>query len=361
MSHQDKTQERQDDIKRLIVKHNRRLQKLKGQLAEKGSSIDPSIITEIEDIEVKIESLQAELEIIQQPQSDLRILVMDDEENKAEPLRMLLENYGFRVEKETNPHNVWRLVQQKNYDIIFLDIIMPHYDYDGVEVLVDIKTFSPDSKVIAITGLAQRERIAEVMRLGASDFIERSPHIPSELYQDKVRAVMEQPSLFNEVALREVLIQRLWNRVQYGQNDVRGQNLAGIIKLIFESIDGFGNLDIEIAADEEIDIQFENDHVSSFWKDRGGLIQIECKNWSTGKVGLEEYYNFQAKLTQMRLGFFISYNGFSDELRQTISDKGNKDPLIVLIDRSDLEALIKAEDRENLLKGFVRKAIRGRP
>ncbi len=302
-----------------------------------------------------------ELENLQRPQSDLRILVMDDEENQAEPLRMLLENYGFYTEKETNPLNVWQRVRQETYDIIFLDIMMPRFNYDGIGVLVDIKTFSPKSRVIAMTGHAGGQQIAEVMRLGASDFIEKSPHVPSELYLHKVRTVTEQPSLLNEVALREVLIQRLWKRVQHGQNELKGQNLAGLIKLIFESIDGFDRPDIQFGDGEEISIQFENQRSDAFWKDHGGLLQIECLNWSGNGIGLDEYRNFQAKLTHVQLGFLIGYNGFSDELLQTFSDEGNKTSLIVLIDRTELEALIKAEDRENLLRSFVRQAIRGRP
>lgn len=360
MSNQDETYQRRVDIKKLIVKHNRRLQILKlQQEARQDISTDPKIITELEDIETKIGKLQAELKILQRPPSDLRILVMDDEENKAEPLRMLLENYGFQVEKETNPHNVWRLVQQKNYDIIFLDIIMPFYDYDGIEVLVDIKTFSPDTKVIAITGYAQGEQIAEIMRLGASGFIQRSPDTPSERYYDKIIEVLELPSLFNSVALDEVLLQHLWNRVQHGKEQLQKQSLAGLMKLIFDSIDGFDNMDIRVGTNEEIDIQFENQRHDPFWNERGSLLQIACLNWSGNEIGLTEYQNFQAKLTRVRLGFLITYNGFSDELRQAFSDEGNKDPLIVLIDRSDLKALISAEDRENLLRGFVRKAIRG--
>ncbi|MCB0208828.1 MAG: response regulator [Anaerolineae bacterium] len=359
MPDQDDTRQRQDDIKKLIIEHNRRLQLLKEQQARQGISTDPRIIIEIEDIEAKIEELQDKSKISQPPQSNLQILVMDDEEVKADPLRMLLENYGFQAEKETNPHNVWRLVQQKHYDIIFLDIIMPNYDYDGIEVLVDIKTFSPNTKVIAITGYAQGEQIAEIMRLGASGFIQRSPYTPPERYRDKITEVLKLPSLFNSVALDNVLLHHLWNRVQYGKEQLQKQSLAGLIKLIFNSIDGFDDFHVRVGTDEEIDIQFENQRNEGFWKERGSLLQIACLDWSEKDIGLAEYRNFRAKLTRVKLGFLITYNGFSNELWQALSDEGTKDPLVVLVDHSDLKALISAEDREKLLRDFVKKAIRG--
>ena len=52
----------QDDIKKLITNHHRRLQKLREQQALYGISADPRILLEIEDIEAKIERLQTNLE-----------------------------------------------------------------------------------------------------------------------------------------------------------------------------------------------------------------------------------------------------------------------------------------------------------
>ena len=46
---------RKNDIKRLIVNHERRLQKLKEQQAIEGRSADPKILIEIEDIEKTID------------------------------------------------------------------------------------------------------------------------------------------------------------------------------------------------------------------------------------------------------------------------------------------------------------------
>jgi hypothetical protein len=52
---------RQDDIKKLITNHQRRLQKLKELQALQGLSIDPKILIEIEDIETEVKELQTEL------------------------------------------------------------------------------------------------------------------------------------------------------------------------------------------------------------------------------------------------------------------------------------------------------------
>lgn len=57
---------RQNDIKRLILKHNRRLQALREKQALYGLETPVSILTEIEDIETEIKKLQVELEQLEQ-------------------------------------------------------------------------------------------------------------------------------------------------------------------------------------------------------------------------------------------------------------------------------------------------------
>jgi hypothetical protein len=59
-----------DDVKKLIIAHNRRLQLLKEQEALQGSSVEPKILLEIEDIEAKL----AELVKQQFPKAARRIL-----------------------------------------------------------------------------------------------------------------------------------------------------------------------------------------------------------------------------------------------------------------------------------------------
>ena len=56
---------RQDDIKKLIITNQRRLQLLKEKQAIKGVDVEPAVIIEIEDIEAEIEKLQTELTAIE--------------------------------------------------------------------------------------------------------------------------------------------------------------------------------------------------------------------------------------------------------------------------------------------------------
>ncbi len=52
---------RRDDIKKLIINHSRRLQKLKEQQSLLGISVAPNVLIQIEDLEATIKKLQVEL------------------------------------------------------------------------------------------------------------------------------------------------------------------------------------------------------------------------------------------------------------------------------------------------------------
>ena len=61
---------RRDDIKNLIIAHERRLQKLKEQKARFGLETPPHILTEIEDIEAELERLHTALELSKNMSAD---------------------------------------------------------------------------------------------------------------------------------------------------------------------------------------------------------------------------------------------------------------------------------------------------
>ena len=77
---------RQDDIKKLIRNHNRRLQKLKEQQALHGLDAPPKILLEIEDIETELEQLQTELNEIESDAGTLEQRVEQQRQRIADGL-----------------------------------------------------------------------------------------------------------------------------------------------------------------------------------------------------------------------------------------------------------------------------------
>lgn len=111
---------------------------------------------------------------------------------------------------------------------------------------------------------------------------------------------------------------------------------------------------------EEIDIYIRNESKSEFWKKESIFFLGECKNW-TEKCGKNELAVFRSKIENRRdrvkLGFFISWNGFTETY--TYEDlRGSKgDILIIPITGQQIKECIIKGEIETFLKDWYRKAV----
>jgi DNA-binding NtrC family response regulator len=98
------------------------------------------------------------------------VLVVDDEFGPRESLRMIL-NPLYEVHTASDGQEALRLIGEKDYDVVTLDLRMP--GLSGIEVLKEIKKLRPDTEVIIITGYGSLENASEAIRLGTGDFISK--------------------------------------------------------------------------------------------------------------------------------------------------------------------------------------------
>jgi YesN/AraC family two-component response regulator len=78
------------------------------------------------------------------------ILIVDDECGVRTELTYLLEEEGFRVQEAPDGVKAKTYLEERPYNIIITDLLMP--DMDGMELIDYIKTAHPSSKIIAISG-----------------------------------------------------------------------------------------------------------------------------------------------------------------------------------------------------------------
>lgn len=79
-----------------------------------------------------------------------RILVIDDKESIREALVKLLEREGHEIELAENGKIGLDKFQESPFDLVITDIVMP--DKEGIETIKDLRSLSPDVKIIAISG-----------------------------------------------------------------------------------------------------------------------------------------------------------------------------------------------------------------
>ena len=98
-----------------------------------------------------------------------KILVIDDEKRIRDVTYRMLTQEGFEVAVAETGDAGMKMIEEKNFDIILLDLMMP--GISGLDVLPILKTNHPYSVVIVITGYATLEHSIEAMKKGAFDFI----------------------------------------------------------------------------------------------------------------------------------------------------------------------------------------------
>ncbi len=110
--------------------------------------------------------------MVKQP---ISLLLFEDDEGQALLTREALERDGFVVEAcKTGREGLERLLS-KDYQVYLIDMQLP--DIAGVEVLRRINTLKPGSVSIIVTGHGDEVAAVEAMKLGAYDYIVKSPYM----------------------------------------------------------------------------------------------------------------------------------------------------------------------------------------
>ncbi len=101
--------------------------------------------------------------------NDVRILVVDDEENILSSLKTHLELDGYFVDVASSGREALKKIEDMRFHIILTDINMP--EMDGIEMLEEIKKFRGETIVIMITAYTSMMKVSNSRLHGAADYI----------------------------------------------------------------------------------------------------------------------------------------------------------------------------------------------
>jgi DNA-binding NtrC family response regulator len=131
-----------------------------------------------------------------------KALVVDDEKNILNTIGICLESIGIEAILCSKPQDVLQLLQQNRFDVAFVDLKMS--PMDGIEVLSEIKQYSPGTTVIIMTAHGSIDTAVVAIKKGAYDYLQK----PFDFEELKLftRKVFEHHQLVHEMAeLREEL------------------------------------------------------------------------------------------------------------------------------------------------------------
>lgn len=150
-------------------------------------------------------------------QVDHRILVVDNNNERRQQLRVLLEARNYGVIEAANCEDAIELLSQMDVSLVLTETELP--TMSGLFLLQKIKQLYPNLEVILITNNDSSFNLLQALRLGVYDYIVR-PIDTGEILDKTLERV------FTHVALRDQ------NQMLLGELEQQNNNLQHALKLI---------------------------------------------------------------------------------------------------------------------------------
>jgi len=130
----------------------------------------------------------------------INILVVDDEEPFRRLLNKELSRKGYAVEVAHDGSEALRLLHDRSFDIILLDVVMP--GVDGISLMKKMNEDSGTPAIIVLTGKATVETAVEAMKNGAYDYLTK----PYKL--DELSIVIDRAYEFSRLSVKSKLLEQ---------------------------------------------------------------------------------------------------------------------------------------------------------
>ncbi len=127
-----------------------------------------------------------------------RVLVVDDERSMRELLSIVLRRDGYDVLLASDGKVAVETLKRERVDVLITDIRMP--EMSGVDVLREAKRIDPGIISIIMTAFASTDTAVDALRLGAADYVHKSPNAVNDL-RLRVRKELERKRLQQENVL----------------------------------------------------------------------------------------------------------------------------------------------------------------
>lgn len=100
-----------------------------------------------------------------------RILIVDDEPDMRLAVRNVLKLRGYDISEAGDGPSALEMAKESRPDLVLLDMRLP--GMDGIEVLDGLKKIDDTVPVVMITGYGHIQSAVDVMKLGASEYLQK--------------------------------------------------------------------------------------------------------------------------------------------------------------------------------------------
>ncbi len=113
-----------------------------------------------------------------------KILIIEDEQKISRVLQLELKFENYETEVAANGKDALRLIKEKNWDLVLLDIMIP--ELSGLEVLRRVRRNDEETPIILLTARDEVHDKVSGLDLGANDYITKPFQIEELLARIRV-------------------------------------------------------------------------------------------------------------------------------------------------------------------------------
>ncbi len=117
-----------------------------------------------------------------------RVLIVDDDAHVVQTVSHLLHDEGFDTVFATDGRGAIQQVQTIEPDVVLLEWWLP--GQDGMETLRQLRTESPETAVVMMSGHGSLKMAVKAMQLGAADYLEK-PFATGDVLHTVQRALLQ--------------------------------------------------------------------------------------------------------------------------------------------------------------------------
>ena len=123
------------------------------------------------------------------------ILIVDDDQDHLALVARYVEDAGYQYAVAEDGLKAIDLIKAENFSIIITDMVMP--TLDGMQIIKFVKGYAPLTNVIVMTGYSKNYSYIDVIKAGASDFIEKP--FPQDELIAKFSRILREKSIFEKL------------------------------------------------------------------------------------------------------------------------------------------------------------------
>jgi two-component system, NtrC family, response regulator HydG len=106
------------------------------------------------------------------------ILIIEDDIPFCEMLEKFLAKQSFAITTAFSAESAKEVIKNQKFDLIITDLRLPNYD--GIQLMLDLKKIHPCTPIIVMTGYSDVNTAVKAIKNGASDYISK-PFNPEEV------------------------------------------------------------------------------------------------------------------------------------------------------------------------------------